>query len=422
MLAIPLYFGFKRHTTNGYGVKKSITYYETPCGVSIQNINEMLHYLVTTKSKMTIDQFDFNSSVNALAKYHILRPIKFLDDLSEGLEFRPITCVNSINDELPQKIKYTISRQATASVNLNVDTDFLCGCDCTDNCQDKSKCACWQSTINGQDNMPDLEKDPNAGYIYRRLYENVPTGIYECNQTCKCNSLCLNRVVQQPIPNNLQLFKTEKKGWGVRCLNDIPQGTFICCYVGNILTETDATEQGKNYGDEYLADLDFIEVVEKCKEDYEEYAYSSEQNTKPQKQSKITIDILNKNLASNNALQVLESRNLKHKYFSSNRNCYKPRKSVRNYYDNCNSMYTINAKYNGNIGRYFNHSCNPNLFVQNVFVDTHDLRFPWISYFSEQYIPAGTELTWDYGYEIGSIPGKKVACYCDSDKCKRRLL
>jgi len=197
MLAIPLYFGFKRHTTNGYDVKKSITYYETPCGVSIQNINEMLHYLVTTKSKMTIDQFDFNSSVNPLAKYHILKPIKFLDDLSEGLEFRPITCVNSINDELPPKIKYTITRQATAGVNINVDTDFLCGCDCTDNCQDKSKCACWQSTINGQDNMPDFEKDPNAGYIYRRLYENVPTGIYECNQTCKCNSLCLNRVVQQ---------------------------------------------------------------------------------------------------------------------------------------------------------------------------------------------------------------------------------
>jgi len=47
-----------------------------------------------------------------------------------------------------------------------------------------------------------------------------------------------------------------------------------------------AIEQGKNHGDEYLADLDFIDVVEKCKEDYEEYAYSSEQNTKPQKLSK----------------------------------------------------------------------------------------------------------------------------------------
>lgn len=55
MLAIPLYFGFKRHTTNGYGVQKSITYYETPCGVSLQNIEEMMNYLKTTKSKMAMD-------------------------------------------------------------------------------------------------------------------------------------------------------------------------------------------------------------------------------------------------------------------------------------------------------------------------------------------------------------------------------
>jgi len=55
MLAIPLYFVFKRHTTNGYGVQKSKTYYETPSGVSLQNIEEIMHYLMTTKSKMTID-------------------------------------------------------------------------------------------------------------------------------------------------------------------------------------------------------------------------------------------------------------------------------------------------------------------------------------------------------------------------------
>jgi len=55
MLAIPLYLGFKTHTTNGYGVQKSITYYETPCGVSLHNIEEMKHYLMTTKDKMEID-------------------------------------------------------------------------------------------------------------------------------------------------------------------------------------------------------------------------------------------------------------------------------------------------------------------------------------------------------------------------------
>ena len=30
------------------------------------------------------------------------------------------------------------------------------------------------------------------------------------------------------------------------------------------------------------------------------------------------------------------------------------------------------------------HSCSPNLYVQNVFVDTHDLRFPWVAFFTQQ--------------------------------------
>lgn len=32
-------------------------------------------------------------------------------------------------------------------------------------------------------------------------------------------------------------------------------------------------------------------------------------------------------------------------------------------------VYTLDAKLIGNIGRYFNHSCSPNIAVQNVFVD-----------------------------------------------------
>ena len=32
-------------------------------------------------------------------------------------------------------------------------------------------------------------------------------------------------------------------------------------------------------------------------------------------------------------------------------------------------VYTLDAKLIGNIGRYFNHSCSPNITVQNVLVD-----------------------------------------------------
>lgn len=268
MLATPLHFGFNRCLEYFNGNQKCVLYI-APCGRSIRNLKEMHDYLILTKSQMTIDQFDFSSWVKPLSEFKVIKSIKFILDISAGKEFRPITCVNQINSGLPPRMEYMTSRQAMPGVNINVDSNFMCGCDCTDNCQDKSKCACWQMTIEGQKMLPNLYKDPNIGYSYRRLPERVLTGIYECNKTCKCSSSCLNRVVQHPLSQKLQLFLTEKKGWGVRCLNDIPQGSFICIYVGYLLTEADANEGGKNYGDEYLAELDYIEVVEKIKEDYE---------------------------------------------------------------------------------------------------------------------------------------------------------
>ncbi len=35
-----------------------------------------------------------------------------------------------------------------------------------------------------------------------------------------------------------------------------------------------------------------------------------------------------------------------------------------------------------NVGRFFNHSCAPNMFIQNVFLETHDLRFSHLAYFT----------------------------------------
>ncbi|GFT58782.1 histone-lysine N-methyltransferase SETDB1 [Nephila pilipes] len=86
------------------------------------------------------------------------------------------------------------------------------------------------------------------------------------------------------------------------------------------------------------------------------------------------------------------------------------------------SLYIMDAKSKGNIGRYLNHSCSPNVFVQNVFVNTHDLRFPEVAFFAQSFIQAGTELTWDYNYEVGSVSGKVMYCYCDSRLCRGRLL
>jgi len=54
--------------------------------------------------------------------------------------------------------------------------------------------------------------------------------------------------------------------------------------------------------------------------------------------------------------------------------------------------YCMDAKHFGNIARFINHRCEPNLVPVSVFVDHQDLRFPRICLFAREDIPAGQEL------------------------------
>ena len=46
----------------------------------------------------------------------------------------PISCVNGIDRQYPDYVDYSIVRTPAKGVNFNLDDDFMCGCDCTDNC------------------------------------------------------------------------------------------------------------------------------------------------------------------------------------------------------------------------------------------------------------------------------------------------
>ena len=35
----------------------------------------------------------------------------------------------------------------------------------------------------------------------------------------------------------------ERRGWGMRCLDDLPKGCFICVYTGLLLSEDEANEE-----------------------------------------------------------------------------------------------------------------------------------------------------------------------------------
>ena len=56
----------------------------------------------------------------------------------------------------------------------------------------------------------------------------------------------------------LQLVRCSdpSKGWGVRCLTDIPAGTYVADYIGEVIPESLAESRGLIRGDEYLFQLD----------------------------------------------------------------------------------------------------------------------------------------------------------------------
>ncbi|XP_075732453.1 SET domain bifurcated histone lysine methyltransferase eggless isoform X2 [Rhipicephalus microplus] len=514
-LSIPCLLGWERQIVKQSKRSKRRVFYVAPCGRRLRNIDEIVHYLELCKSHLTVDLFCFDSLVNVFCQFvpEVVR--SYLEDITYGKEQLPVSCVNSLDGGYPTFVDYSSARYPGKGVQLNLDPDFLCGCDCEDDCQDREKCSCQQLTIAATEALT-TGKNPNAGYHYRRLQEPLITGIYECNSQCRCSRRCYNRVVQNGLRARLQIFKTEKRGWGIRCLDDLPQGSFICVYSGQLLNEQAANEDGNQYGDEYLAELDHIEVVEKQKEGYEsDVVPASEDNsdesvdeeeareglsdtdydsgcpdtprerssrvrkqrvppTEDSSDSKANDDedsTSNDEAQKVNGVSIKEDDHAESKPSSKESSPVKSDKSVddepwhtkstkdikppdtaanksstskpttgpldgpskggesqvskfpptRSFF-NEEFCYIMDAKNCGNIGRYLNHSCSPNVYVQNVFVDTHDLRFPWVAFFAARYIAAGVELTWDYNYDVGSVPERVMYCQCGSEECRGRLI
>ncbi|TMW43116.1 hypothetical protein DOY81_011808 [Sarcophaga bullata] len=227
-LSKPLLSGWERFIIR-QKIKRVVTY-RAPCGKIMRNMKELHHYLRTTHNVLNVDNFDFSHETNCLAEYVIESAIVQKRDISGGQEKMAIPLVNYYDNTLPPECKYSAKVIPTEGVNINTDPAFLVGCDCEDDCIDKTKCACWQLTLAGAKYGNPNAAPEEVGYQYRRLLDHVPTGIYECNINCKCKSSCLNRVVQNSLTMKLQVFKTSNRGWGLRCINDIPRGSFVCVY------------------------------------------------------------------------------------------------------------------------------------------------------------------------------------------------
>uniref|UniRef100_A0A803XV54 Histone-lysine N-methyltransferase SETDB2 n=1 Tax=Meleagris gallopavo TaxID=9103 RepID=A0A803XV54_MELGA len=247
-LKIPVLFHFQRRHAKADCLSKSLdVHYKAPCGRSLRSFQDVQNYLFETKCDfLFIDHFSFNTYVLLGRNTVNPEPLVFDLDISNGAESVPISFCNDIDRARLPYFKYRRASWPRGYYLNNLSSMFLDSCDCTDGCIDRSKCACLQLTARGCRKVSlSLSTKTSRGYSYKRLEGPVPSGIYECSVSCRCDKMmCQNRVVQHGIQVRLQVFNTEKKGWGVRCLDDIDKGTFVCTYSGRLMSRAEVQELG----------------------------------------------------------------------------------------------------------------------------------------------------------------------------------
>ncbi|KAK6746429.1 hypothetical protein RB195_012496 [Necator americanus] len=427
--------------------------YRAPCGRSLASKRSVAIYLREVGSELTIDLFCFDPVVETKTFVHVADSSLKTPDFTQGLEHMPIPAINTVDDEEPPKMFYC-ARRFPYNHQVDVKTisrDFCSGCSCTDDCSDPLKCECQQLTVSNVQRLAKSFRPPAGeyGYSYRNLLGKTITGVFECNDNCGCQQKrCYNRVVQQPIKYPIQIYKTAQSGWGVRALCDIPAGAFIANYVGALLTDSLADAlQGE---DEYFADLDLNDAVENEKATtLEKCGYldmgigSSDEEEEPMKSGKDADDDgLGSDASSSSSNEDEEPRSKRSRRRKPNEEeGVNPRRKKLNaaelekidaaaavgddtvfkwadYFGENNTLFVVDAKKKGNVGRFLNHSCDPNVQVQHVFVDTHDLRLPWSSFFAIRNIKAGEELCWNYGYSPDALDPdrprhRQLFCKCD---------
>ncbi|XP_055362211.1 histone-lysine N-methyltransferase SETDB2 isoform X2 [Betta splendens] len=461
-LKVPLLCGFKRLSAwqpMSYGeaddsadvgvepmeeqdMEDSDVVYKAPCGQSLRNHGDVMQFLVTTECYdiLQVDLFTFNPCVR-LDPPSAAGP-RWPDlDLSRGMEATPIELCPGEGGAWPPDFRYRKDRWPHGCFLNSGPTLFKVCCDCTDGCLDAEHCACIAMARDGHH------------YTYQRLAEPVASGLYECGPWCNCDrSRCQNRVVQKGIRVRLQVFQTDDKGWAVRCCDDLDRGTFVCIYAGVVLRKIQSPDEPpllKTMRCDLPSD-DEVEVVtewlapavvagsRKALETSPPVSPSTSHplhvpviqspndttSTTPQDRNKVQmlgvtgqtlpstgVDKMAGSCSSGDQPQPEEKAADVTKVESNKQKMLKR---------TTEEVHVIDATKEGNVSRFINHSCQPNLFIQNVFTDSHDPGFPVIAFFTSRVVKAGTELTWDYSAHRQTTPHQKqdVPCLCGSSGCQ----
>lgn len=289
------------------------------------------------------------------------------EDISMGQEDIPIPATNLVDDPpfAPSGFTYCKNLQVAGSVKLPRNAS---GCNCKDTCINPKSCAC--ARLNGSD-FPYVRRDGG------RLVAPMDI-VFECGPNCGCGPGCVNRTSQRGMKYRLEVFRTPKKGWAVRSWDHIPSGAPVCEYIGKLM-KTDDIETA--YENDYIFEIDCLQTMKGL-------------DGRERRLRDVSIPTCSDKSDDHRSDNVPE--------------------------------FCIDAGSTGNIARFINHSCQPNLFVQCVLSSHHDIKLARVVLFAADNIPPLKELTYDYGYALDSVMGpdgkvRQLFCHCGAADCRKRL-
>ncbi|KAL6644121.1 hypothetical protein ACP70R_018887 [Stipagrostis hirtigluma subsp. patula] len=268
-------------------------------------------------------------------------------DLSNGLERLPIGFYNDVDDSVyPLRFAYLRQPVYPAAV---FQWKFG-GCSCTGGCSaaagPRCRCVWW--------NGGELPYDKSGVLLHGKPL------VYECGPHCGCPPTCANRVSQKGITSRLQVFRSRETGsWGVRSLDFIRAGTFVCELTGRAIAVPE-TRQRRHL--EKMAATGLDEISDPVL---------------------MFPGMLPPSWAKwgNNISGVIPR--------------YKPPVVMGVPDVRC---FVMDMTVGRNVGCYLSDSPNPNVFAQFVLFDHYNLAWPHVMIFALEDIPPLKELGLDYGY------------------------
>jgi hypothetical protein len=277
---------------------------------------------------------------------------------------------------LPGHFRYITDREGVSALAGAAWHEGVIACGCAGGCGQSGERVCEHVAAFDADHPDAVDRAgrPMAG----RLPYDVRSGgvcvlgrgcgapVHECNARCACGPGCASRVLQRGLAARLHLRPAQRHaGWGVFASAPIANGAFIAEYLGELLSNTEASRRAAHAGDgaaSYLFSIDTHAGGEDADDADDAHEHAS--------------------------------------------------------------VFVLDAARAGNVARFINHSCAPNCRVRAVMYDSADPRLARLGIFALRAIAAGEEVCYDYGgaqhggRRAGGSASGGVRCACGAAKCR----